>query len=126
MGKLDAYNSGRNDGLIMAYRLVKEDGLKALEEELNYRNVTSLNCILPKKEMKALAEKIKTQLFEVLLVLSVSTLHDEFDFGKKRCDRFVERMLKISNQIEEHYATLDDYRRMLEDELHIELEIKNM
>lgn len=34
MGKIDEYASGRNDGLQLALKIVEEDGVDALREEL--------------------------------------------------------------------------------------------
>ena len=37
MGKIDEYASGRNDGLQLALKIVEEDGVDALREEIKFR-----------------------------------------------------------------------------------------
>ncbi len=37
MGKIDEYASGRNDGLLLALKIVEEDGVDALREEIKFR-----------------------------------------------------------------------------------------
>lgn len=42
------------------------------------------------------------------MTLSVATLHDEFDFGAKRCQRFIERMNLKAECIVDDLVTWDD------------------
>lgn len=38
--KMADYSAGRNDGLALALKIVKEGGVEALEEELKFRGTT--------------------------------------------------------------------------------------
>lgn len=80
MGKIDEYASGRNDGLLLALKIVEEDG--------------------------------------------VATLHDEFDFGAKRCQRFIERMNLKAECIVDDLATWDDFIGQIREELGIQIVIR--
>lgn len=49
MSKMSDYQSGREDGLLLAAKLVKEGGLERLEEEIKYRGITGIHTQLAKK-----------------------------------------------------------------------------
>ncbi len=52
MGKIDDYMSGKEDGLLLAARIVEKDGLAGLEEEIRYRNITGIHTGLARKELE--------------------------------------------------------------------------
>lgn len=49
MAKRNDYITGREDGLLMALEIVKNEGVEALEKELEFRNVTGIRTALAKK-----------------------------------------------------------------------------
>ena len=49
MGKIDEYASGRNDGLQLALKIVEEDGVDALREEIKFRGAKGINTAMSKK-----------------------------------------------------------------------------
>ena len=51
MAKINDLMDGRNQGLIMAHKIVKEDGLEALEKEIRYRNIMGISINVSKKEL---------------------------------------------------------------------------
>lgn len=51
MGKIDEYASGRNDGLLLALKIVEEDGVDALREEIKFRGAKGINTAMSKKEL---------------------------------------------------------------------------
>lgn len=63
---------------------------------------------MSKKELNKACTKIKEMTLDTMLTLSVATLHDEFDFGAKRCQRFIERMNLKAECIVDDLATWDD------------------
>ena len=40
--KMSDYMAGRDDGLLLALKIVKEDGVEALEKEIHFRNLTGI------------------------------------------------------------------------------------
>lgn len=80
MGKIDEYASGRNDGLLLALKIVEEDGVDALREE--------------------------------------------FDFGAKRCQRFIKRANLKAECIVDDLATWDDFIQQIKEELGIQITIR--
>ena len=124
MGKQSEYNAGRNDGLAMALMIVERDGVDALREEIQFRGVTGIHTALAKKELDKATHQIKERTLSTMLVISVATLHDEFEFGAKRCQRFIDRMNLKAECLVDDMATWGDYIKTIEKEIGIKMRIK--
>ena len=61
---------------------------------------------------------------DTMVIIAVATIHDEFEFGAKRCQRFIDRMMLKADCLVEDMATWDDYIKMIKDELNITLNIR--
>ena len=122
--KINDYMAGREDGLMMALDIVKKDGIEALEKEIQFRNVTGIHMPLAKKDLDKATVKIKEQLLDTVTVLSVATLHDEFGFGGKRCQKFIKRFNTKAECLVDDMVSWDDYIQMIREELGIEMVIR--
>lgn len=89
--KKNAYDAGREDGLYLALKIVREGGLEALEKEIRFRNITGIKTSFAMKEIEGATQEIKNNVIDTITCLAVHTLHDEFGFGPSRADRFVNR-----------------------------------
>ena len=118
------YNAGRNDGLAMALTIAEREGIPALREEIRFRGVTNIHTSIAKKELNEASQKIKEMTLDTMLVLAVATLHDEFDFGTKRCQRFIDRMIQKADCILDDMSTWQDYIDAIEAEMGIRLSIR--
>jgi hypothetical protein len=67
---------------------------------------------------------IKEMTLDTMLLLSVAVLHDEFGFGGKRCQRFIDRANRIAGSLADDMATWEDYRKMVKEEMGIEMVIR--
>lgn len=76
MAKRNDYITGREDGLLMALEIVKNEGVEALEKEIEFRNITGIRTALAKKDINRATIKIKEQTVDTVKILSVATLHD--------------------------------------------------
>lgn len=124
MAKRNDYITGREDGLLMALEIVKNEGVEALEKEIKFRNITGIRTALAKKDINRATIKIKEQTVDTVKILSVATLHDEFGFGTQRCDRFIKRFNKKAECIMDDMASWNDYIKTIKEELGIELGIR--
>lgn len=124
MAKLNDYIAGRNDGLHLALRIVKERGVEGLEEEIRFRNITGIHTQYAKKDLEKATMRIKEMTVDTLTVLSVATLRDEFDFGKKRCKRFIDRMNLKAECLLADMVTWQDLIDNIEEEMGIRLRIR--
>lgn len=124
MSNLKDYDRGRNDGLAMALRIAEEDGIEELRKEIKFRGVTGIHTALAKKELDRASKQIKEMTLDTMIVLAVATLHDEFDFGQKRCQRFMDRLELKAGCLIDNLATWPDYIKAIKDEIGLELSIR--
>ena len=124
MSNLKDYNRGRNDGLAMALRIIESDGIEGLRKEIKFRGVTGIHTALAKKELDQASKQIKEMTLDTMIVLAVATLHDEFDFGQKRCQRFMDRLELKAGCLIDNLATWPDYIKAIKDEIGLELSIR--
>ena len=124
MSNLKDYDRGRNDGLAMALRIVESDGIEGLRKEIKFRGVTGIHTALAKKELDQASKQIKEMTLDTMIVLAVATLHDEFDFGQKRCQRFMDRLELKAGCLIDNLATWPDYIKAIKDEIGLELSMR--
>ena len=122
--KMNEYMTGREDGLLLALKIVKDGGVEELEKEIRFRNISGIRVPLAKKDLDKATLKIKEQLLDTVTVLSVATLHDEFGFRKKRCEQFLTRFNKKAECLIADMASWDDYIEVIREELGLELVIR--
>lgn len=123
MNKQTEYMRGREDGLDLALRIVQEGGIPALVDEMRYRNVTGINTSLAKKDLEKALKIIKKDCYDIMLTLCIAALHDEFRFGEVRLQRFLDMLDKGADFMQDDLATLLDYKKAIEEEIGLHLEI---
>lgn len=124
MGRVNDYMAGREDGLQLAFSIVKERGIEGLEEEIKFRNATGIHTMLAKKDLEKATKKIKEMTIDTFTILSVATLRDEFEFGKKRLNRFIERMNLKAECLMDNMASWQDFIDTIKEETGIELRLR--
>ena len=124
MGKIDDYMSGKEDGLLLAARIVEKDGLAGLEEEIRYRNITGIHTGLARKELEKATKRINEMTLDTFTVLSVAVLRDEFEFGRKRISRFIERINLKAECLVDDMVTWKDFTDDIRQDLGIDLRIR--
>lgn len=70
MNKMREYERGREDGLDLARRIVREGGLEALEKECRFRGVTGIRTSLASKDLDkaCIVVNIINQKWDVLVL----------------------------------------------------------
>lgn len=121
MNKMREYERGREDGLDLALRIVRQGGLEALEKECRFRNITGIHTSLAVKDLDKASEKIKEVIADCYVVLSLAVLHDVFQFGEVRCQRFRNGLDKAADYINDGLAEWIDYVNSIKEEMGIEL-----
>lgn len=124
MSKMTDYQSGREDGLLLAEKIVKEGGLERIQEEIKYRGITGIHAQLAKKEIEKAYEVIKMTTIDTILLLALSTVRDEFGFGEKRMQRLINRMEKKATCLIGDMATWEDFRETIKEETGIEVNVR--
>lgn len=108
----------------MAYALkvAKEKGIDGLEEELKRRNATETPIRIPNAQLQEYSENVKRNVTNHVLLLTLVTLRDEFEFGEKRLDRFQKRFNDKAECISGDWTTWSEQVRTLAEEVGIEYE----
>ena len=123
MGIDKAYEN-RIQGMYYAYEQIKQNGLADFEQELKFRQKFGVTLFNNKKELKKFSDTIIDRSMKVILVFAVAVLHDEFGFGKKRCQQFIERFNIKTACLADDYLTWDDQVKVIEEEIGIHVEFK--
>lgn len=124
MNKMREYERGREDGLLLAQRIVREGGVEALDKEIKFRGCTGVHTSLASKDLDVASQKIKEMALDVFLVLGIAALHDCFGFGQKRCQRWKDKIDDGADIILDDMATWKDYTDSIKEELNLDLEVR--
>lgn len=121
---LKDYQRGRNDGLALAMKIVREGGAEALYKELEDRKVFGIDTNLTMAEVNQALAPIKARTVSTVCALAVSTLMDEFGMGKVRLSRFVERFELKAECILDDLVGWQDLVDDVKEKTGIDLELK--
>lgn len=124
MNRMREYERGRADGLDLALRIVRDGGLEALEKEIRFRNISGIHTSLAAKDLDKAAEKIKELSLDVFTIIGIAALHDEFGFGQKRCQRWMDKMNEGADYLIDGLATWEDYINSVKEQLGMDIRIR--
>jgi hypothetical protein len=124
MSNFDKQMQARTEGMVYALRIAKEKGIEELEKEIEFRGKTGISLNVDRKELNEASKKIKEMTVDTFTIMTLACLHDEFDFGQKRCQRLLDRIDKKADSILDDFATWGDYVEMIKDELGIDIKIR--
>lgn len=123
--KMQEYNRGRDQGLDMAWRLLKDagnkEGMELIAKEIRFRGKVPINTYISHKEMEKAITPLQKLMYETFLCMALTVLHDEFDFGKKRCLRFLCRWADKTANMSEGYMNWADLVQVIKEELDIDV-----
>ena len=126
MKKQTEYVRGRADGLELALRIVKEGGVESLEEEIRFRGALGIHTSIARREFEVAAEEIKKLTIETMMVAWVSILHDEFGFGRIRCDRALESFRKLTGYLDRGWLYWMDLVAEIKQRLGVRLQLERI
>ena len=124
MNKMKEYERGREGGLDLALRIVRDGGIEALEREIKFRGITGVHTSLASKDLDKAAQKIKEMTLDTFTILGIAVLHDDFGFGQKRCQKFMDGMDRGDDYLTDDMATCEDYRRSIKEKLNLDLRFR--
>lgn len=85
--------------------------------------------MIPKKGMNPALRRITEDrrlinaAHKANMLLTLMVLRDEFGFGNKRAERFLDKYKDVLDSYEKGYINVEDLRSTLEDELKIEIKL---
>lgn len=130
MKEFEIYNNGKNEGMHYALEFIKKNGIEAFEEELRFRKNTNVPLRISKKAYEEAVEKeldrSRKCILDSVLIVAITCLRDEFEFGKKRVARFIKRYnLKTACLMDPEISglTFKDLQQYLKEELDLDMTI---
>jgi len=117
-------DDARLAGMMYAYKQIKEHGLDYFKKELQNRGAYHIAVAISNADLTAASKAIREQTYDTMLVMSLLTLHDEFDFGTKRLERFMGRFEIKTNALATGNLQWEDYTGILRDECGINIHIR--
>ena len=121
--KMNDYLRGRNEGMQFALRIAKEGGIEVLEKEAKFRQVTNLPSDVKMESARKAFTQIRENTADLVMAMTLATLRDEFGFGAKRLQRYIERFEGKMDCINEDYVTWVDIVDNIEEETGVKLSI---
>lgn len=131
MGKTDILDEGRRQGLLTAYKIIKEaqedgkDPVAVLKAELEFRRITKIMIPVTKKELDKAGERYKENAVNSCGALAMLTLWDEFHFGKKRNERFLDAYTRNTDAFFEGYLTWEDVIETLDKKCDMKIDLSD-
>lgn len=124
MNKMREYERGREDGLDLARRIVKEGGLEALERECKFRGVTGIHTSLAAKDLDKASQKIKEMTIDTFTILCIAAVHDEFGVpGCQIIHEILSTFFHLGNQTSATFLTETNIKE-IKAQLNIDLRIR--
>lgn len=124
MGRISREEQCRRDGISYAYRVVKAKGIEGLEADMRRRGILGWPVGTDIRAMNEALERAKMTVVDTVRVMACCVLQDEFDFGRKMVQRFIDRYDLKSQCLVEDLVEWEDLQRQLLDELKIDLPIR--
>ena len=124
MAKVDKEYYAMLQGMQFALKVAKEKGIDGLEDEVKLRSKTNLPLTVSRKAFDECINNIKMNTIDTVIILCAATLHDEFGFGQKRVQQFLDRFDDKAECLCNDYCTWDDYIDVIKEELKLELNIR--
>lgn len=113
----------RRAGMLYAYNIVQKEGIEGLEKEIKFRNITKAPLGIPKSKFEEFENRVRESTLTTVILLAAVTLHDEFDFGQKRIERFLKRFWNKAECIDGDYTNWEEQSAIMAEECGIQLNV---
>lgn len=120
MGSLKKDEQLRREGMAYALRVAKEKGVDGLEAELERRNATEVPLRISNQQLQQFSDACKANIMNHILLLTLVTLRDEFDFGEKCLKQFQSRFNEKAECIAGDWSDWEQQVSILAEEVGIE------
>ena len=120
----DKINDARMAGMLYALKIVQEKGVEGLKEEIKFRSYTKISIAVDRREADKTIDRIKNCTIDTIKILAIMTLKDEFGFGNKRIQQFMNRFDFKTECLVDGYTTWQEQIETIKKENNIKLEIR--
>lgn len=121
MGKLSKEEVARFSGANWALKLCEKDGIEACRKELEYRGVLEIPLSISKASLHEFENRVRMNILNTVLLLSVSVMLDEFEFDKDMLVRFIERFNGRSDCLDGDYVRWEEIQQSLQEDINLKL-----
>lgn len=116
MPRIDKETRARLDGMLYAYRRIKEIGAEEFEKELRWRGAYGIGLPITPEEIRNGSASIEDNVYQVLASCSCLALHDEFDFEQGEIKRYLDRFNAKIQGLNGNYVDWSDYVGIMAEE----------
>lgn len=114
------------EAMSKALSIAKEKGIDALEEELKMRGATKMPLTVSAAKGKEWMEQAMNEMLETVVLMSISVLHDEFGFGEKRLNKFLDRYAEKTDCMAHGYVNWEDLQEEMKEKLGKDFNISSL
>lgn len=108
-----------------ALRVAREKGIDGLEEKLKFRQAYDVPLKISQTELEHFAETTKQTIMDMVLLMSSYVLRDNFGFGTKRMNRFIQKFNEYTDNLVGGYVKWKDIAEAMTAETGIEFHIRS-
>lgn len=116
MGKLSKEEAARFGGARWMLDYIKEHGIEEAEKDLERRGIRRMPLGVNRTDLKKFEEYEKRNTMATVLLMSVMTLRDEFEFGTKRINTFINGFNRRTECIVDDFVHWKDYQKLIQEE----------
>jgi hypothetical protein len=106
----------RMSGAAWILDFAQKYGIDEAVKELKQRNAEFIPLEVSHEELEACTRRIKNNVVDSICLLSAVTLRDEFDFGRARLNRFIDRFNTKAECLADDDVSWSDMRQTMREE----------
>lgn len=112
----------RQQAFDQALRIVKNEGIEALETRCTRNAETFVPVQLDQKAVDEFVQRCKTATTFTYMAMMLYVLHEKEGFGKVRMSRVMEEFIEVSDSVYYKYLTFNDIVKYLKEECSVDIE----
>lgn len=114
------------EAMSKALEIAKEKGIEGLEDELKMRGAVKLPLTISRARGEAWLQMANKQTLETVLLLTLVTIQDEFGFGAKRLNHFIDRYAEKTECMAKGYVDWEDLQEEMREKLKVDFHISEL
>lgn len=121
MARLSKEEQARRDGMDYAYRLLKEQGIEALEKRVDRNRKSFAPAFLGEQKLHDFENYVKQNCIISFTCMMAMVLRDKYGFGKKRMAEYSVAFHDLADSIDGGWLTYNDIIETIKEETGVDL-----
>lgn len=121
MARINKVEQARRDAMDYAYRLVKKEGIEALEKRVDRNRKTIAPAFVSEKAIEDFTIEVKANCVITFTCAMAMILRDKYGFGNKRMSEFITYFYDICESIDGSWLTFNDIIETIKEETGVDL-----